>query len=177
MQAYGQYAVAQQTPIYFSYPQTTYAQQPRAVQSVAPTPAATPAATTAPVATATPAATTPAATPPAAVTTTPAATPAVTATPAASTSGSSSSSTSGGTATGTYPRCTSSMYVGATIKNPVYENKEELVTYSPNRTCCAKDSFDDMKNWWEQKIVRRKESRADRYHRRLLESIKYTQYL
>ena len=34
-----------------------------------------------------------------------------------------------------------------------------------------------MKNWWEKAEGTEIESRADRYHRRILEVIKYTQYL
>ena len=81
------------------------------------------------------------------------------------------------TAAGTFPKCAASLYIGGTISSPAHANTNPLCTYSPNQTCCNAASFTNMKSWWENKSGSNLESRADRYHRRFFEAIKYTYYL
>lgn len=81
------------------------------------------------------------------------------------------------TTPGAYPQCAASSYIGGTISTPVKPNASEICTYNPNTTCCSAKSFTNMKTWWETKFGSDLESRADRYHRRLSESIEFTYYL
>lgn len=166
---------------------------------------ATPAPATTPT-TASPAATTPAATVSAsatpsasttAATTSPApattATPSTSTTPAAANTATAAQSSTTASATtgadtpalppsganirGPSSMCAASTAVGGSTTSRSAHNDSDVCKYNPNNTCCTPKSFDAMKNWWQNKGKGQIESRAERYHRRVKESIRYTKYL
>jgi hypothetical protein len=145
--------------------------KPRRVQTVAA--ATTPAATKT-------AATTPAATKTAA--TTPAATKTAATTPAAATipikpKASVSALPGASQVSGPSPICAVSSFVGGKTTSRPAPNREGMCSYNPNTTCCTGDSFENMRQWWEETPSGGTESRSGRYHRRIKEAIRYTKYL
>jgi hypothetical protein len=78
---------------------------------------------------------------------------------------------------GPSPICAVSSFVGGKTTSRPAPNREGMCSYNPNTTCCTGDSFENMRQWWEETPSGGTESRSGRYHRRIKEAIRYTKYL